>query len=129
MNKQLVEGSAEPSEDGADEFYMEIINRPTIALRGKYGFVGQSGSSLLRCNHSAPTFFNMKAVAGGYQFDGWAAADNQVTCSGGSDTYQIELFKESKMAIKHNGNYLKAQQTGEMKFTGAAVEEATLWEY
>lgn len=129
MNKQLVEGSAEPSDDGADEFYMEIINRPTIALRGKYGFVGQSGSSLLRCNHSAPTFFNMKAVAGGYQLDGWAAADNQITCSGGSDTYQIELFKESKMAIKHNGNYLKAQQTGEMTFTGAAVEEATLWEY
>merc|ERR1712195_186755 len=118
MNKQFALAGTEVNEDTT--FVMEIVNRPTLALRGKYGFVGLLDSGMAKCNSSGSTITGWKT-----------AGDGTVTgnIAGSDEVYEIQLLKESKMAISYNGKFLCGKQTGEVEFTGDAINEATSWEY
>jgi len=130
MNKQFALAGTEVNEDTT--FVMEIVNRPTLALRGKYGFVGLLDSGMAKCNSSGATMFSMTHNGAGYTITGWkTAGDGTVTgnIAGSDEVYEIQLLKESKMAISYNGKFLCGKQTGEVEFTGDAINEATSWEY
>lgn len=106
--------------------------RPSLALRGKYGFVSLLDSGMGKCNSAAAEMFRMSHNGAGYTIDGWkTAGDGTVTgrIAGSDEVYEIELLKESKMAISFNGKYLLGKQTGELEFTGDAIDESTSWEY
>jgi len=128
MNK-YIDGSGTDATDDACNFQMDIVNRPTIALRGSFGFIQALESGTLECNKSEPQFFNMTSSGNGYVIEGWTSSDNSISLGAGGELYKIELLPESKMAISFNGGYLQGSQTGEVSFNGASIAANTSWEY
>jgi fascin 1/2 len=123
--------------EGADEFTYEIINRPQLILRGEYGFVGVLPSGLLECNKSGATAFPMtvedgfcKLAASNGKY--WKVGDNGVSASSdAAESYVIELFPESKLALKsvEKGKYFQGAQNGAFTCTGTKIDASTLFEY
>jgi hypothetical protein len=130
MNKYIDVQGAGSTEDDC-QFVMTIVNRPSLCLRGSFGFINMlEGSGTLECNKSEPQYFAMSQTASGYEIDGWTSSDNLINgAGGGGESYHIELLKESKMAIKFDGKYLAGQQTGEVTFSGTSINKDTTWEY
>jgi len=130
MNRYIDLAGGAGDED-ATQFVMTLVNRPTLCLRGSFGFINKlAGSGTLECNKSAPEYFAMSQTASGYEIDGWTSSDNLINgAGGGGESYHIELLKESKMAIKFDGKYLAGQQTGEVTFSGTSINKDTTWEY
>lgn len=128
MNKYIGANGDNGSEDDT-QFVMEIINRPVIALRGSFGFIGKLESGILNCNRSTAEYFAMQATGQGYELEGWTAADNAVNVASGGESYSVELLKESKLAIKYDGKYLEGFQNGEVKFSGSSIGVNSSWEY
>ena len=128
MNKYIGANGDNGSEDDT-QFVMEIINRPVIALRGSFGFIGKLESGILNCNRSTAEYFAMQATGQGYELEGWTAADNAVNVASGGESYSVELLKESKLAIKYDGKYLEGFQNGEVKFSASSIGVNSRWEY
>lgn len=127
--------------DGSEEntrFEFKIINRPTLMLRGQYGFVGVKGASgRVECNRARGTVFNLECSNGAYRLkthDGkyWTVDQDGVaaTASAPVDFY-LEFAQRSKVLIKHaeSGKYLEGEQNGGFKATGTAENINTLWEF
>jgi len=145
MNRQIHADGVDSS-DEACQFVMTLTNRPTIALRGIHGFLKAAPSNQLQlfCNSSEPAFFGLSQGENGYVLEGWTtseeanhgstgarSADATVSMGAGVEEYHVELFQESRLAIKNlsNGKYLQTANNGWPSFSGTAVTKDTLWEY
>eukprot|EP00045_Choanoeca_perplexa_P007128 m.62955 g.62955 ORF g.62955 m.62955 type:complete len:489 (+) comp13943_c0_seq1:114-1580(+) len=126
--------------DGSEEsgtFEVAIINRPTLILRGQYGFVGLKGASgRVECNRTSGDVFTLESKGGEYylSMDGryWTVdADGVAATSSSPVAFFLEFVEPSKCMIKHkeSGYYLKGEQNGGFKAVGSAKEVDTLWEF
>ena len=104
---------------GDDTTYIwEIINRPTLILRGEFGFVGTLGSGVLECNKSTPEEYQMHITKGVAYISGsngkyWKVGGDGINVSGSEPTpFFLELSDLSKVLIKHEGKYLQGFQNG-----------------
>ncbi|EDQ84601.1 uncharacterized protein MONBRDRAFT_39233 [Monosiga brevicollis MX1] len=123
--------------DEAAAFELAIINRPTLILRGQYGFLGVKGASgRVECNRSHPDVFNLVSKNGEYylQKDGkyWTVDQDGVACVSSSPVaFFFEFVQLSKALIKHkeSGKYIIGEQNGGFKANGDREETNTLWEF
>lgn len=123
----------------ADErslFTYEIINRPRLILRSEYGFVGTLPSGLLECNKSNAETYTMHITAGNAKISRpdtgmfWKVGTNGISATGSAaENYSIELYPDSKLAIKFEGKYFQAHQNGSLVATGDRIDSSTLFEY
>jgi len=124
------------SNAGADTQYVwEIINRPTLILRGEYGFLGTLPSGVIEVNKSTPEEYSMHITKGVAYISGsngkyWKVNGDNITVNGTEPTpFFIELTDLSKLVIKHQGKYLQGFQNGGLKASGERVDASTQWEY
>jgi fascin 1/2 len=134
-------GTLVASGDGSEDtsrFEFTIINRPTILLRGQYGFTGLKGASgRVECNRARGTVFHLENKNGAYHLkteDGgyWGVDQDGVHATSGAPTdFYFEFAQRSKVLIKHadSGKYIKGEQNGGFKATGDSEEINTLWEF
>jgi fascin 1/2 len=134
-------GSIFASGDGSEDnsrFEFTIINRPTLMLRGQYGFVGVKGASgRVECNRARGTVFTLECHNGAYRLktpEGkyWTVDQDGVAATASSPVdFYFEFSKRSKVLIKHaeSGRYLEGEQNGGFKATGSAENINTLWEF
>lgn len=142
--------------DEAGAFELNIINRPTLILRGQYGFLGLKGASgRVECNRSQPTVFKLESKNGQYFISSegkyWSVDSDGVTANSSAPVaFYLEFTQKSKCLIKHaeTGFYLEGEQNGgyayhfvyslypfsspfSFRFKAKARMEATnsLWEY
>jgi fascin 1/2 len=125
-------------DDEAELFELTIINRPTLVLRGQYGFLGLKGASgRVECNRSTGDIFKLEAKGGEYYISTqngnyWTVdRDGVAALSSTPVAFFFEFTQHSKALIKHkeSGKYLQGEQSG--GFTASATGEHTnsLWEY
>ena len=136
-NGQMAANSAELADNC--KFVLEIINRPILALRGEFGFVGVKGaSSVLECNRSQYDIFLVESDAGTYKLKStngkyWKLeADGTLTTTGTQPTdFFFELKVHTHMCIiAPNGQYIKGAQNGGFTASGGnTVNNSTLWEF
>jgi fascin 1/2 len=132
-NSYLKAIGTEPT--GESLFPFTIVNRPRLALRGFYGFVNTLPSGLLECNKSDAQEFHLETSSEGVAIAAangkyWAVGDTGISAINDSpEYYTIELFKNSKMTIKHGDNVFKGYQNGAFTASGSSAEQATLFEY
>ena len=112
--------SGDGSEDSSD-FELTIINRPSLILRGQFGFLGLKGASgRVECNRSQPEVFKVEAKNGEYYLsnsDGkyWTVDEDGVAAvSSAPVAFFFEFVQRSKALIKHkeSGRYLEGEQNG-----------------
>ena len=116
-NGQMVASATQLNEESI--FVFELINRPSLVLRGEHGFVGVSSSGMLESHHVNPEVFHMDTVNGfgkvknangkswKINANGIGEADND------GDLFTFEFWEPSKLAIRAaNGKYLQGDQTG-----------------
>jgi len=134
LNKYLV-AKADTITEGA-RFTYEIVNRPNLVLRGEYGFVGTLPSGLLECNKSTADSFNCTikdgdvALANNDSGKFWKVNSNGVSANGDSaENYNIEIYDNSKLAIKFGDKYFQSNQNGAFTATGTKIDKYTLFEY
>lgn len=103
----------------ADAVYIwEIINRPSLILRGEQGFVGLLPSGVLECNKSTPEVFQMHITKGVAYISGqngkyWKVNDDNISVTGTEPTpFFLELTDLSKLVLKYKGNYIQGFQNG-----------------
>jgi len=120
----------------ADAVYIwEIINRPSLILRGEQGFVGLLPSGVLECNKSTPEVFQMHITKGVAYISGqngkyWKVNDDNISVTGTEPTpFFLELTDLSKLVVKYKGNYIQGFQNGGFRATGTHVDGSTQWEY
>jgi fascin 1/2 len=131
-NSYLKASGEEPT--GESLFTFTLVNRPRLVLRGEHGFIQQLPSGLLECNKSSGEEFDLATGPAGVSIGKngkfWQVGDNGISVAGESEEYyNIELFKNSKMVIKHGEKYFRGYQNGAFTATGAGVERETLFEY
>jgi hypothetical protein len=100
-------------------FTFELINRPTLVLRGEFGFVATTPSGVLECNKSYPEIFTLHVSAGFCKISDsngrfWKIGPNGVSVAAGDpDLFTMEFVDLSKFLLKApNGKYLHGQQAG-----------------
>jgi len=132
----FLEAKGASGDDANANFVYEIINRPKLILRSEYGFVGTLPSGLLECNKSFAEAYNMHITQGNAMISSatsgmyWQVGGNGISATGSeAENYHIELYPESKLAIKAGGKYLQAFQNGDLKATGERIDASTLFEY
>jgi len=135
MMNSYVQAKADDASDEATRFTYEIINRPRLVLRGEYGFIGTLPSGLLECNKSAPEAYTMNIIKGMAQLQHangkyWKVGSNGVTATGGEpEQYTLELYPDSKLAIKFEGRYFHGAQNGALTASAASIDNKCLFEY
>jgi len=134
-------GALYASGDGSEAnsmFEFNIINRPTLMLRGQYGFVGIKGASgRLECNRARGNVFHLECKGGAYRLktpEGkyWTVDQDGVSCTASTPTdFFFEFAKRSQVLIKHaeSGKYLEGEQNGGFKATGSSETIDTMWEF
>ena len=136
-NGALAAAGDDPSAPEA-RFLFDLINRPILALRGPYGFVGVKGESQrLECNRSTYDVFTMTHNKGVYHLKGangkWWKQDSDgfFTTNGDSALdFHLELLRHTHFGIRApNGKYLRGEKNGTFKSSGTEVNQETLWEY
>jgi fascin 1/2 len=124
--------------EATSHFELKIINRPSLILRGQYGFLGIKGASgRVECNKSEPAIFNLQSQGGEYFLQGangkyWTIDDGHVSCTSAVPVaFNFEFVQRSKMLIKHkeSGMYLQGEQNGGFTAKGSSENINTLWEY
>eukprot|EP01147_Barroeca_monosierra_P000853 gene853-4125_t len=119
-------------------FTLEIINRPTLLLRGQYGFVQIKGASgRLECNRATGYSFYLENKGGFYHLrtkEGkyWNVDSDGVHVTGSNPAeFVIKFIRPTHALIEHveSGKLLEGQQNGALKATGSSVGPNTLWEY
>ncbi|EGD79844.1 retinal fascin [Salpingoeca rosetta] len=119
-------------------FTLTIINRPTLLLRGQYGFVALKGASgRVECNRATGNLFVLENKDGFYHLktqDGkyWGVDVDGVTANSSAPTdFVFEFVRPTHALIKHveSGKYLQGQQNGGFKAEGTSAGVNTLWEY
>jgi len=116
-------------------YVWELINRPTLILRGEYGFIGTLPSGVLECNKSTPEEYLMHITKGVAYISGsngkyWKVNGDNITVNGSEPTpFFLELSDLSKLKIKFEGKYLQGFQNGGFKASGTQEDSSTLWEY
>lgn len=112
----------------------ELTNRPRLVLRGEYGFMGTLPSGLLECNKSEATVYDMSvkegkcAISAGPKF--LKVHSNGISANGESaEPYFLEIYDNSKLAVKHDGKYFQSSQNGALTLTGTKLDKYTLFEY
>ena len=99
-------------------YVWELINRPTLVLRGEYGFIGTLPSGVLECNKSTPEEYLMHITKGVAYISGsngkyWKVNGDNITVNGTEPTpFFLELSDLSKLKIKYEGKYLQGFQNG-----------------
>jgi fascin 1/2 len=137
---QEMNGYVKCNADSADDeskslFEFTLINRPRLALRGHFGFVGVMESGLLECNKSEFEIFNLETNNGLIAISNskgqyFKVGENGINATGASpEYYSVELYQNSKLAIKHNGAYFQSAQNGALTATGGSVDDMTLFEF
>ena len=144
--------AATGNDASGDAVYIwELINRPTLILRGEHGFIGTTASGNLECNKSTFEEYQMHVTKGVAYISGsngkyWKVNDDGVTVTGSEPTpFFLELADLSKVLIKYQGKYLQGYQNGgfehcelncdanlhnfRFKATGTKADVSTLWEY
>jgi fascin 1/2 len=135
MNGYLKCNAAAADEESKSLFEFTIINRPRLALRGEYGFIATMGSGLLECNKSDFETMSLETKDGLIaisNMDGkyFKVGDNGISAVGAApEYYTVELFQNSKLAIKHNGSYFQSAQNGALTATGGSIDKSTLFEF
>jgi fascin 1/2 len=132
-NSYLKATATEPT--GEALFAFTVVNRPRLVLRGVFGFVNTLPSGLLECNKSDFETFNLETSPEGVAITDskgkyWAVGDGAISAKGDApEWYTIELFKNSKLTIKHGSNLFKGAQNGAFTATGSSPDQHTLFEY
>ena len=99
-------------------YIWEIINRPTLILRGEHGFIGTLPSGVLECNKSLPEEFSLHITKGVAYISGsngkyWKVNGDNITVNGTEPTpFFLELVDLSKLLVKFEGKYLQGAQNG-----------------
>ena len=133
-NGSLLASAGAASEEGATYVY-ELVNRPTLVLRGENGFVFVNEKGQVRSNSVVPEVFKLHVTAGDCKISGkngnWAVEADGVTGKAGSpEILHFEFVEHSKLVIKaSNGKYLQGFQNGDFKATGTKIDASTLFEY
>jgi len=131
MNGYLKAEAADASEESKSLFEFTLINRPRLALRGEYGFIGTMASGLLECNKSEYELYSLETVNGSIAISAsngkyLKVGDNGISAIGASaEYYNMELQQNSKMAIKFNGSYFQSAQNGAFTATGADPKDTS----
>ena len=137
MNK-YVDAKAKEEGDDSDLFTFTLVNRPRIAFRGEYGFVGTMPSGLLECNKSEAEIYNLECHEGLYAFKSTGATPKYWKAGGQGfsavsdepEYYSLEFQQNSKVAIKTDaGNYLSSSQNGAFTAKGSSISAAELFEF
>lgn len=136
-------GALVASADGVGEkekFFLGIINRPLLVLRGEFGYIGmRGGMNKVECNRGnydvlslifEDNYYKIKAKNGKFfTLD----EGNHVVASGGDDgdNFAIILKDTKHMYIKavKNGMYLRGDQSGGLNATAAEVDKNCIWEH
>jgi fascin 1/2 len=134
-NKYLKPSADVASEEEKSLFTHTLVNRPRVVLRGSEGFINTLPSGLLECNKSEAEFYDAEYQGGRIAVKGksgkyWKVGDNGISVV--SDTpefYDMELFPNSKLALKFNGKFFQSAQNGAFTATGSAADAKTLFEY
>lgn len=135
MNKYLKPTASGASEDERSLFTHSLVNRPRLVLRGTEGFINTLPSGLLECNKSEAEFYKAQYKDGKIAITGktdkyWKVGENGISVI--SDTpeyYDIELYPNSKMALKFQGKYFQSAQNGAFTATGGSADAKALFEY
>jgi hypothetical protein len=100
------------------QYIWEIINRPTLILRGEYGFIGTTPSGVIEGNKSTPEEYLMHIAKGVAFISGsngkyWQVNADNITVSGNEGTpFFLELDDLSRVLVKYQGKYLEGYQNG-----------------
>jgi len=120
---------------GESLFQFSIVNRPRLVLRGHHGFVATLPSGLLECNKSEMEMFAFETSSDGVAIKGangkyWGVTDTGISANGdAAEYYHIELYKNSKCTITHDGKTFMGAQNGAFTASGVGATEYTLFEY
>lgn len=135
LNSYIHATGASASDDDKTTYVYEIVNRPSLVLRGEYGFVGTLPSGLLECNKSTPEVYLMHVTQGFCQIKHkngkyWKVGDNGVSCTGESaEKYTMSLHEDSMMCLMYEGKYFEGHQNGALTVSGTAPGKTTFFEY
>ena len=107
-------------ETNTETFELSIINRPTLILRGQYGFLGQKGASgRVECNRSTPDVFKLESKGGEYFISAggkyWTVDQDGVAVAAARPVpFYLEFVQHSKVLVKHKETqrYLQGEQNG-----------------
>lgn len=132
--------------DNTGRFYMTIVNRPILVLRGDYGFIafkipGNSSNPRIECNKSTYDITYMEhtdGASGEYYLKGsnakyWTVDQEGNTISASSEErqpFQFEFRGLTRISIKApNGLYLRGEQNGTLTASSSTVTKDCLWEF
>ena len=122
-----------------EKFFLGIVNRPLLVLRGEFGYIGMRGGvNKIECNRGnydvlslifEDDYYKIKAKNGKFfKLD----EDNSVVTAGDDgDNFAIILKDTKHMYLKavKNGLYLRGDQSGGLKATAAEVDKNCVWEH
>lgn len=108
-------------DDASSSFILTLDNRPSIFLRGQYGFIGSKGASgRLECGKAKQEVYKLICEDGTYSFQSgegkyWGVdGDGAHQNDGGKTAFHLEFTERSMFLIKHvdTGKYLQGEQNG-----------------
>jgi len=122
-------------------FILKFINRPVLVLKCEFGLVGYRNKQCfkLECNKSTFHLFTLEDAGDGiYYLKGsqnglyWClSSDLSVSVTGREPSkFSIELCKQNRILVKApNGQYLRAEQNGNITATCNNSQQGTQWEF
>lgn len=125
--------------DEKEKFFLGIVNRPLLVLRGEFGYIGmRSGMNKVECNRGnydvlglvfEDNYYKIKAKNGKF----FALDDGNGVIASGDDgeSFAILLQDTKHMSIKavKNGMFLRGDQSGGLKATAAEVDKNCIFEH
>ncbi len=106
------------SAEDASTFIWEIINRPTLILRGEQGFVGTNASGVLECNKAIFEEYLLHITKGECFISGsngkyWKVNSETISVDGNEpQKFFFELVDLSRVVIKYQGKFLQGFTNG-----------------
>ncbi|XP_006896135.1 PREDICTED: fascin-3 [Elephantulus edwardii] len=122
-----------------EEFGIRLANRPFLALRGRYGYVGTSSEhDLMQCNMDQPDCIHLLPCRQGiYHFQAQGGAFWSITSFGTfrpwgkfALNFCIELQGSNLLTVlAPNGFYLRADRSGTLLADSEDITKECIWEF
>ncbi|XP_074049872.1 fascin-3 [Macrotis lagotis] len=122
-----------------EEFRIRLVNRPFLALRGRYGYVGTSSEhDQLQCNMDQPDCIQLLPCRQSiYHFQAQGGTFWSLTAYGTfrpwgkfALNFCLELQGNNLLAVlAPNGYYLRADSSGVLLADSEAITKECLWEF
>ncbi|ELK24478.1 Fascin-3 [Myotis davidii] len=123
----------------SEEFGIRLANRPFLALRGRYGYVGiSSGHDLMQCNMDQPDCIHLLPCRQGiYHFQAQGGSFWSITSFGTfrpwgkfALNFCIELQGSNLLTVlAPNGFYMRSDRSGTLLADSEDITKECIWEF